>query len=182
VDEDANGNAVAADPFGDGMHHDIRAKHDGAAEIWGCEGVVDEERNARAMGDFGNLGDVEHFKAGIADGLRDNEPAVGTDGGAETIEVAWLYEGGGDTEARQCGREKIDGAAVQRSGRDDVVSCAEQRSDAQVHRRHAARRADRAYTALQRCEPFFKYGGGGVGDAGIDMSGTLEIEQRRRVI
>src|SRR5262249_56305267 len=76
----------------------------------------------------------------------------------------------------------LGGRAGRGGGRADRVPGAEQRRDGKVHRRQAARRADRAYAALQRREPLFKYRSGGVGDAGVDMSGALEIEQRRRVI
>ena len=42
-----------------------------------------------------------------------------------------------------------------------------------------ARRAD---TTFQRCNPFFEDGIGRIGDARVDMTGSLDIKQRRSVV
>ena len=183
VDDDAaDRDAVAADPFGDGMHHDVGAELDRPAEIGGGEGVVDEQRNAGGMGDVRDLRDVEHLEARIADGLGDDQPGVGADGGPEAVEIARLDERRGDAEARQRVGEQIDGAAVERGRRNDVVAGVEQRGDGEVHRGHAARRADRADAGFQRRQPFLQHGGRRVGDAGVDVAGALQIEQRGRMV
>jgi hypothetical protein len=52
-----------------------------------------------AWADLGNSGNVEHFEAGIADGLRDHEAGVGTHGGAKAVELARLDERGRDRSA-----------------------------------------------------------------------------------
>ena len=83
------------------MHDDVGAERDRAAQIRRGEGIVDKERNAGRVRDLGNLRDVEHFQAGIADGLGDDEPRAFADGGAEAIKIARLDEGGGDAKARQ---------------------------------------------------------------------------------
>ena len=91
-DHAADRDAVAADPFGDRMHHDVGAELDRPAEIRRGEGIVDQQRHAGRVRDFRDLRDVEHFEARIADGLADHEPRVGADGGAEAVEVARLDE------------------------------------------------------------------------------------------
>ena len=67
-----------------------------------------------------------------------SEPGVGADGGPEAIEIARLDEGGRNSETRQGVGEEIDGSAVERGRRHDVVARAHQRRDGKVHGRHAA--------------------------------------------
>ena len=158
VDNDAaDRDAVAADPFGRRVHHDVGAELDRPAEIGRRKGVVDQQRDFRFMRDRGDGGDIEHFEAGIADGLADDKTGVGLDRRPEGVEFARLDEGGGDTEARQCVRQKIDGAAIERRGGDDMVAGAKQGGDRQMQRRHAARGADRADATLQRGQPLFQH-------------------------
>ncbi len=76
VDDDAaDGDAVAADPLGRRVHHDVGAELDRPAEERRREGVVDQQRNLRVMRDLRDRGNIEHFEPGIADGLADHQPA-----------------------------------------------------------------------------------------------------------
>ena len=119
---------------------------------------------------------------GITDGLGNDEPRVRPDRGAELVERARLHERRGDAEARQRVCQEIDGAAIERGRRHDVVAGIHQRRDAQVHRRHAARGADRADAVLQRRQPLLEHRGRRVRNAGIDVSGAFQVEQRRRMV
>ena len=69
----ADAGAVAAEELGGGMHDDVRAPVEWAAEPRRGEGVVHEERGAGVVGDAGDRLDVEHVAAGIADGLAEQE-------------------------------------------------------------------------------------------------------------
>ncbi len=183
VDDDAaDGDAVAADPFGGRVHDDVGAKLDRPAEIGRCEGVVDQQRNFRVMRDLRDLGNIQHFETGIADGLADHQAGIGADRGAEFVQRARLDEGGGDAEARQRVREQIDAAAIERGRSDDVVAGVEQGRDRQMQRGHAARRADGADATFQRGKPLFEHRRGRVRNPGIDVSCAFEIEQRRGVV
>ncbi|MGY4500494.1 hypothetical protein ACVWYH_004425 [Bradyrhizobium sp. GM24.11] len=173
---------MAADPFGRRMHDDVGAELDRSAEIGRGKGVVDQQRNFCVMRDRGDLRDIQHFEPGIADRLADEEFRIRLDRLPERIEIARFHEGRGDAEARQRVRQQIDGAAIERARRHDVVTGVEQRRDGQMQRGHAARGADRTDTAFQRREPLFQHAGGGVGDARIDVAGALQVEQRRRMI
>ncbi len=134
------------------------------------------------MRDLGNPGDVEHFKAGIADGLADHEPRVRFDRGADSIEVARLDEGGRDAEARQRMRQQIDGAAIERGRRHDVVAGIEQGRDGEMHRGHAACGRDRADAVFQRGEPLLQHRDRRIRNPRVDVPGAFEVEQRRGVI
>ena len=183
VDDDAaDRDAVAAEPFGRGVHHDVGAEFDRAAEERRRKGVVDQQRNFGVMRDLRHRRNIQHFEAGIADGLADHEPRIRLDRGAEFIERARLDEGRGDAEARQRMRQQIDGAAIERGGGDDVVAGIQERRDGQMQRCHAARGADRADAGFQCCEPLFEHRGRRVGDARVDVAGAFEVEQRGGVV
>ena len=134
------------------------------------------------MRDRRDLRNVQHFEPGIADGLADHELGVRPDRRSERVEIARLDEGRGDAEARQRVRQKVDGAAIERARRHDVVAGVQERRDGQMQRGHAARGADRADAAFQCREPLLQYARGRIGDARIDVAGALQIEQRGRVI
>ena len=158
IDDDAaDRDAVAADPFGRGVHHDIGAELDRAAEERRRKGVVDQQRNLGVMRDLRDRRNIQHLEAGIADGLADHQPRIRLDRGAEFVERARLDEGGGDAEARQRVRQQVDGAAIERGGGDDMVAGIEQRCDRQMQRGHAARGADRADAGFQRREPLLEH-------------------------
>ncbi len=137
------------------------------------------ERHAGRVGDAGDRLDVEHFEIRVPDRLRQDQPGFRPDRGREAGVVPRRDERRAEAEARQGSREKIDGSAVERGRRDDVIAGAGQRGDGEMQRRHAARRRHGADAALERREAFFEHGDGRIGDAAIDVAGALEIEQRR---
>ncbi len=63
-----------------------------------------------------------------------------------------------------------------------MVAGIEQGGDRQMHGRLAAGGRDRADAVFQRRQPLLEHGRRGVGDAGVDVAGALQIEQRRRVV
>ncbi len=178
----ADGDAVAAQPFGRGMHDDVAAMLDRPAEIGRGEGGIDQQRQARAMRHRRHRRDVEHLEAGIAEDLGEDEPRLGPDRRGEGGGVAGIDEARGDAEARQRQLQQVDRAAIERGGRDDVAARPHQGGDGEMQRRLAARGADRADAALERREPLLEHGDGGIGDARIDVAGLLEIEERGGVV
>jgi hypothetical protein len=94
------------------FHDDIGAEPDRLAEKRRGEGVVDQQRDLGVMRDLGDVRNIQHLEAGIADGFADHQPRIGADRGAEFVERPGLDEGGGDAEARQRMRQEVDGAAV----------------------------------------------------------------------
>ena len=178
----ADRDAVAADPFGRRMHDEVGAELDRPAEIGRGKSVVDQQRDLCVMRDLRDGRNIQHFEAGIADGLADHQPRVRLDRGAKFVERARLDEGRGDAEARQRMRQQIDRAAIERGGGDDMVAGIHQRCDRKMQRGHAARGADRADAVFQRRQPLLEHGRGRVGNAGIDVAGALQVEQRCGVV
>ena len=59
---------MTADPLGRRFDHDVGAVLDGPAEITtAAEGVVHNQGNAVAVGEFGETLEIGHIKAGVAD-------------------------------------------------------------------------------------------------------------------
>src|SRR5665213_2998536 len=146
VDADAaDGDAMAADPFGDGMHHQIGAVFHRPQEIGRGEGGVDQQRQARVVCHLGYSRNVEHFEARIAQHLGEDQPRLGPNGAAEGRRVARIDEAGVNAEARQGELQQVDRAAVKRRRRDDVRSRAHQRGDGEMQRRLAAGRCHRSH-------------------------------------
>ena len=142
-DRAADGDAVAADPFGDRVHDEVGAEFDRPAEIGRRERVVDQERHAGRVRDLRDAGMSSTSRPGLPI-VSPITSRVFSRIAARKPRVARLDERRGDAEARQRLGQQIDRAAVERGRGDDVVAGAEQRRDGEMHRRHAARRADRA--------------------------------------
>ena len=151
VDQDAaDRDAVAAQPLGRRMQHEVGAVLERPAEAGRGEGVVDQERQAVVVRDRGDLRDVQDLEAGIADRLAEHEAGLGPDRRGEGRRIARVDEGRLDAEARQGELQQVGAAAVERLGRDDVAAGAHQRRDREVQRRLTARGRDRADPALER--------------------------------
>jgi len=110
----ADGDAMAADPFGRGMHYEVGAELDRLAQIRRGKGVVDQERNFRVMRDLRHRRDIQHLQARIADGLGNDQPGVRPDRSTEFVQRTRLHKGGGDAEAGKRMRQEIDGTAIER--------------------------------------------------------------------
>jgi hypothetical protein len=79
-------------------------------------------------------------------------------------------------------RQEIDGAAIEGRGRNNVIAGIQQRSNGEVHRRHAACGANRADAIFQRRQAFLQHGRRRIGNACVDVAGALQIEQACGVI
>ena len=104
------------------------------------------------------------------------------DGGFEPRVVARLDQRRSNAEPRQRLHQEIDRAAIERRRCDDVVARTRQRRDGQMQGRHPARGADRSDAPFKRGDALLQHRRGRVGDAGIEMAGALEIEERGGVI
>ena len=67
IDDDAaQGGAVAADELGGRVDNDVRAVLNGADQVRGAEGVVDDQRQAVLVGNLGNGVNVGNVGVGVA--------------------------------------------------------------------------------------------------------------------
>ena len=104
------------------MDDDVGAELERATQIWCGEGVVDHQRHAVGVGDLGHGLDVEHVAARVADGLAVDQlrlvaHRIAPRGGFVRVDERQLQAAFGSGVL-----ELGNGAAVQRSRRDDVVA------------------------------------------------------------
>jgi hypothetical protein len=104
------------------MHDQIGPQVQRSAQDGGGEGVVDQQRQALGVGDFGPGGDIQHLKPRIADGFTDDQARLRANGGTQGGQITRRHEGGGDAEARQGLGQQIDGAAIERARGNDVIA------------------------------------------------------------
>ena len=179
VDDDAaDGDAVAAQELGGGMHDDVGTVLDGPAQVGRGERGIDRQRQAVPVGD---ARPPPRCPAPPSPGL----PSVSANSSRVLSVMARCEAGGiaridqrrGDAEARQGVHEHVVRAAVDARGRDDVPARTHQRGDDEMQRRLAAGGGDRADAALQRRDALLQHRHRRVGDARIDVPGALQVEQ-----
>ena len=121
-DDAANGRAVAAYELGGGMNDDVRAIFDGADEVGGAKGVVNNQRDAVFMGNGGYFLDIDQIDAGVANGLNIKCLGFGADGCPKVFGIIGVYKRRLDAIAGEGVGKQVMGAAVKRAGRHDVVA------------------------------------------------------------
>ena len=78
---------MSADELGGRVYHDVGSVLDGADQVGGAEGVVDDQRQAVAVGYRGHGVDVEQRAVGIAHRLDEDGLGLGAYGLLEVREV-----------------------------------------------------------------------------------------------
>ena len=184
VDDDAaEGGAVAAQELGDRVHDDVGAVLEGADQIGGRDGVVDDQRDAVLVRDIGDRPDVEDVDARVADGLGEEQLGVRAHRALPLGRVVLvLDEGDLDPELRERVLEEVVGAAVDRAGGDEVVAGLRDVQDREGRRRLAARQQEGAGAALERGDALLDHCLGRVHDPGVDVAELGEREQVLRVV
>src|SRR5690606_6817080 len=117
-----NGGAVAAHVLGERVYHDVGTVLDRAPQVGRRHGIVDDQRNARVVGDLGQLLDVGDIARGIADGLAEQRLGPAVDETGQTLEVVVVGETHLDAPSRQAVGKEVIGTAVELAGGDDVVT------------------------------------------------------------
>ena len=70
---------MAANIFGQRMHHDIGAQLERPAQVGRGNGAVDDQRHAIAMGDLRQLADIGDIPGRVADRFTKNRPGIPVD-------------------------------------------------------------------------------------------------------
>ncbi len=123
VDDDAgDAVAVSAEEFCGRMDDDIRAPLDGIAKDGRGNRVIDDERQAMFMRDGREFFQVDHIELGIAEGFGIDGASAIIDGFAQSVVVVGFDEADFDAELGQGVVEQIVGAAIERSGGDNLVA------------------------------------------------------------
>ena len=105
---------MAADIFGQAVHHDVGAVFDGFAQDRSGDRVVDDERHAAGVGGLGQGGDVDDVAGRVADALAVDRLGFVIDEGGDGLGAVILGEAYPSTlEARQYVGEQGVGAAIE---------------------------------------------------------------------
>ena len=129
------------------------------------------------MGNGGNGRDIGDIAARVADRLDKDRLGPAINQGGKIGRVIAGGKAGADAPLRQRVRQQVVGAAVQRTGGDDVVTGLGNGLDRIGDRRLARGQGQRANAAFQRRHALLQHIGGGVHDPGVDVARHLQIEQ-----
>ncbi len=130
------------------------------------------------MGDLRHRRDIEHIEARVTERLGEQQPGRRPDTGAPGVEIAWIDEARVEAEAAQGVVQEVVRPTVERSARENVGPGTSQGRHCEVQRRLTARGGEGADPAVQRGDAFLQDGGRRVGDARIDMTRALHVEER----
>ena len=173
---------MAAQELGQRMHHDVGAVLDRLAQIGRGQRVVDDERNAGALGERGDRLDVGDDAARIGDRLDEDRLGLGGDGALESADIVRIGPHHVPAEILEGVIELVDRAAVELLGRDELLA----RLHQAVHHDHlrgvAGGDREPGGAALERGDPLLQHRRGRVADAGIDVAERLQAEQRGRMV
>lgn len=182
-DHTADGGAVPAEELGGRVDDDVRPVLDGAQQVRGGHGVVDDERQAGGVRDVGDAPDVEDVAARVAEGLREQGLGVRSYGGPPRVEVVGvLDEGHLDAEPRQGVPEQVVRAAVEGGAGDDVIAGRGEVQEREGLRGLPRGEGDGGDTAFEGGDALFEGVLGGVVDAGVDVAGFGQGEEVGRVL
>lgn len=114
---------MTANPFRTAVSDDVGAKSDGAGKVPShAEGVVDDERDAGFVGDFGNGSHVRNIVFGVGDGFNVYGSCVFVDLVANVFWVVAVYPFDVDIKLLHVDSELVVGSAVQPARTDKVVT------------------------------------------------------------
>ena len=169
---------MAAEEFGQRMHHDVGAVLDRLAQIGRGQGVVDDERHAGALGDRGDRLDVGDDAARIGDRLDEDRLGLRGDGALEGPDIVGIGPHHVPAEILEGVIELVDRAAVELLGRDELVARLHQAVQHDHLRGMAGGDREPRSAAFERGDPLLQHRRGRVADAGIDVAEGLQAEQR----
>ena len=91
---------MTADELGSRVNHDICSVLDRADEVWGAEGVIDNQWDVVAMSNLCQLIDIGYIRVWISEGLSIESLGIVLDGSLYLLEVARIYDGVANTLCR----------------------------------------------------------------------------------
>src|SRR5687767_4864478 len=101
-DHTAHRGAMSADEFGCGMRDNMGTPFEGTAEVWGGEGIVDQQRNTKLLRDLCHFLQRKYVHARIADDLAIDYFCVGLNCSSKIFRLGWIDECHVDSQTRKC--------------------------------------------------------------------------------
>ena len=181
-DRAADRGAMAAQVLRQGMHDDVGAMLEGAAQVGAGYRVVDDQRHPMGMRHRCQRGDVRHVAQRVAHRFAEHRLGAVIDQPRKRGRVARVRKTRLDAHLREGVREQVVGAAIQGGGRHDVVARLGDGLDGITDGRHAAGHGQGADAALQRCDAGLQHAVGRIHDPAVDVAGHLQVEQVRAML
>ncbi|KAG0741246.1 hypothetical protein G6F24_016771 [Rhizopus arrhizus] len=113
---------MAAQVLGQRVHHDVGTVVERAQQERGGHGVVDDQRHACRVSDFGDRRDVGDVATRVADRLDEHRLGALVDQPCKRSRIGRIGEARLDAVLRQRVRKQVEAATIQRTGRNDVVT------------------------------------------------------------
>ena len=167
--------------LGGGMNDDVGPPLDGAAQIGGGQGIVDDQRNPGIVGHFGHRLDIHHHSAGIGQGLDENRLGRGADGGLKIGRIGRIDKAAMPAQLLERQTELGQRTAIQIARGDEMIPRFQQSEKSQELGGMTRRGAHRRPSAFQSCYPFFQHADRGIGQTRINMAEAVQIEQGCRL-
>ncbi len=167
---------MTADEFCRGMNDDVSAVLDGSDEVRCAEGVVDDERQAVRVSDFGESVDIGYIAVGIAEGLDVDRLGVRLYRRGDLLQIVNVNEGRVDAVERQCMRQQVSRAAVDGFLSYDMLAFGCESLDRISYRSCAGSESKTRYAALQSRDPFLKNALCGISESAVDVARVRESE------
>ena len=147
---------VSVQVLGGGVHHEVRAKPEGALVPGGEQRVVDNVEDAAGAGDFGDGRDVGELEGGVGRGLGEDEPGLAAHarlhrGGVRGVGERELHPEAGEDLPAQAQRPAEDHVR-----HDRVVARVQERDEDGVDRGHAGAERGGVRSPLERGELRFQ--------------------------
>mmetsp|Transcript_48830 Transcript_48830/g.110808 ORF Transcript_48830/g.110808 Transcript_48830/m.110808 type:complete len:444 (-) Transcript_48830:800-2131(-) len=185
VDDDpAEARAMAANPLSQGRANNVRAMLEGLAQVGRREGRVHDQRQAEAVGQRRDLLEVTDLESWVRAGLAEECAGLVIGGVCEVLRRLCVHELDGDAELRKDVIELRVGAAVERSGGNDVVAglrhIDDRVEDGVGPRSH--REAGERMAALKLSVARLEDMGGRVHEARVDIAELGKAEEICRVL
>ena len=175
-DDAAKGGAVTADELGGGVDNDVRAVLNGPDQIGGAEGVVNDQGQAVAVGDFRDGVNVGNIGVGIAKGFNVDGLGVGLNGGFHFFQIMGIHKAGGNAPLGKGVGQQIAGAAINGLLGHDVLALLGQCLNGIGDGGGAGGNGQTGSTLFQGSNALFKNLLGGVGQTAVDVAGSGQAE------
>ena len=173
---------MPADELGATVHDDVDAVVDGSKEQGRRDRIVADDRHVVLMRHLDDPGEIENIVFRVADALDVDEPGIVLDRLGEVGRVAGVNKRHLDAQLGEGVAKQSHRPAVERAGRDDVLSGPTDVQDGGGNGPHAGAETKPRDATFQCGEPLFQHIDRRIHDPRVDIAEFLEGEEPGGVV